>query len=79
MGRIKTMDEAYNQRMIFVHGIASGRYGEKMLRGLACEALDLDRIAALSERELADIPGIGEIGARRVRELLRSAGRSDVA
>jgi ERCC4-type nuclease len=76
MGRIKPMDEGYKERMVFVHGVTSGRYGEKMLRGLACEALDLGKIASLSDAQLANIPGIGEKGVRRVREMLKSCGRS---
>lgn len=71
------VDEDYKRRAMFVYGLSRIRYGDRILRGLACEALDLSRIASLTDRELEDIPGMGTIATRQVRELLKECGMGE--
>jgi hypothetical protein len=60
----------YTRRALFVHGIASPRYGHSAIRALCIEFLDIEGIARMTDDELISLPGIGPKTCRGIRALL---------
>lgn len=60
-------------RGAFYSAVCTMRSGDRILRALATELLDLSAVATLSDEQLIALPGVGEKNVRHLRTLLRMA------
>jgi hypothetical protein len=67
------IDKVHLARSQFFNHVQGMRGGDRILRALAIELIDLEKIMAMSDGDLIMLPGIGDKNLRHIRTMLRMA------
>jgi hypothetical protein len=67
------IDKVRFARSQFFNHVCGMRGGDRIMRALAIELIDLEKIMAMSDGDLIMLPGIGSKNLRHVRAMLRLA------